>query len=70
MVNVRNEAALKMHMRMGFTEVGESIHVYCLLRCLHFHRRVPYHQPRLLHLRKSRPTAQAGTSTDAGREPL
>ncbi len=69
-VNVRNEAALKMHMRMGFTEVGESIHVYCLLRCLHFHRRVPYHQPRLLHLRKSRSTAQAGTSTDTGREPL
>lgn len=69
-VNVRNDAALKMHVRMGFQEVGESIHVYGVLRLLRFHRRTPYHLPRLQHLRKDRPASRAGTSSSTDKEAL
>ena len=68
LVNVRNEPALKMHMRLGFQEVGESLHVYCLLRCLHFHRRRPYHQTRLHHLRRGRLAQQPSGSSPIDKE--
>jgi hypothetical protein len=69
-VNVRNDAALKMHVRLGFEEVGESTHVYCLLRLLHFHRHTSYHLPRLLHLRKGRLLSQAQASGRTEKESL
>lgn len=53
-VDARNNPALKMHIRIGFEEVGEATHVYRVLRVLHFHRYTTYQQPRLLHLRKAR----------------
>lgn len=51
-VNTRNEISLKMHVRGSYQEVGESVHVYCLFRCLHFNRLQRYTEPRLEHLRK------------------
>ncbi len=42
LVNRNNVATLRMLLRAGAHEVGESIHVYCLFRCLHFHRRRHY----------------------------
>lgn len=52
LVNTRNQVALSTHMGMGFREVGESTHVYCLFGCLHFSRRQIYSEPRLAHLHK------------------
>ena len=63
-VNMRNLPALQMHTRTGFEEVGESIHIYCLFRRLHFHRRETYTQPRLLHLRKKLQTKDISESSN------
>lgn len=52
LVNTRNQVALSTHMGVGFREVGESVHVYCLFGCLHFSRRQSYSEPRLAHLQK------------------
>lgn len=69
-VNLRNIPALKIHVRLGFEEVGESIHVYCLFRCLHFHRREFYKQPRLLHLRKKQHVRAVPQPSDPERPSL
>jgi L-amino acid N-acyltransferase YncA len=67
-VNMHNQPALKYHVRLGYEEVGESIHVYCLFRCLHFHRRETYTQPRLLHLRKQLKTKNISESSNFQRQ--
>jgi len=66
-VNISNQPALKMHVKLGFYEIGESIHVYCLFNCLNFHRYSRYEGRRLQHLRKSRFSAQAPESAPAER---
>ncbi|AHL77387.1 hypothetical protein CH92_20805 [Stutzerimonas stutzeri] len=53
-VNMNNQPALKMHVKLGFEEVGESIHTYCLFNCLNFHRYARYDGKRLQHIRKSK----------------
>lgn len=52
LVDTRNQVALSTHVGIGFREVGESVHVYCLFRCLHFSRRQSYSEPRLTHLQR------------------
>lgn len=47
LVNTNNRPALAMHARLGFRELGESVHTYCLLRCLHFSRNARYSDRRL-----------------------
>lgn len=65
--NTNNEPAVKLHVRMGFEETGESLHLYCLFRCLHFRRRVPYHEPRYLHFRKPVRTPRSNRTWSSAR---
>jgi len=55
LVDTRNHTALQMHIRLGFEEIGETVHVYRLFGFLHYNRTAPYHQPRLLHLHRKKP---------------
>jgi ribosomal protein S18 acetylase RimI-like enzyme len=64
-VNMNNTPALRMHVKLGFEEIGESIHLYRLFNCLKFHRFGRYDGKRLCHLRRSRPSAQTTQSTAA-----
>lgn len=64
-VNMNNTPALRMHVKLGFEEIGESIHLYRLFNCLKFHRFGRYDGKRLGHLRRSRPSAQTTQSTAA-----
>jgi len=65
LVNTRNQPALKMHVHLDFDEIGEAIHVYCLFGCLYYNHSAPYHEPRLLHLRKKKPAVGPPTQKDA-----
>lgn len=53
-VNMNNKPALQMHVKLGFEEVGESIHLYRLFGGLNFHSFRYYDGKRLQHLRRSR----------------
>lgn len=52
LVDTRNQVALRAHMGIGFREMGESVHVYCLFGCVHFSRRQSYSTPRLVHMQR------------------
>lgn len=47
LVSCSNPPALTMHTRLGFREIGESVHVYCLFGCLHLSRSERYAGRRL-----------------------
>ncbi len=64
-VNMNNMPALQMHVKLGFEEVGESIHLYRLFNCLNFHRFRRYDGKRLENLRKSRHSPQTSQPTAA-----
>ncbi|WP_185267676.1 GNAT family N-acetyltransferase [Halopseudomonas xiamenensis] len=63
LVNTRNIVALRMHTRLGFAEIGKSVHIYCLFGCLHFHRHRRYAGSYLDQL-KTRPPRSTRTSPD------
>lgn len=66
-VNMNNQPALKMHVKLGFEEVGQSVHTYRLFNWLNFHRYGSYDGERLQHLRRSRFTVREIQPTDAER---
>lgn len=47
LVSCSNPPALAIHVRLGFREIGESVHVYCLFGCLYLSRSERYAERRL-----------------------